>query len=160
MGLDDEHLLCVIQLEVELHLLVEDIISSISADAYENSFLMWPWFSPFCSHLGRIVVVWCTSTLHGTLLACIMWFHDVFVISKCIWQICKVLQIYDWTLGSNFGVREYEDWMSMTILISRHYLWYESPPNTENVLILNVISVRAITNFPDGSFRYLWLTDK
>ena len=40
LGLDDEHPLCVIQLEVELHLLVEDIISSISADTYENSFLM------------------------------------------------------------------------------------------------------------------------
>jgi hypothetical protein len=29
LGLDDEHPLCVIQLEVELHLLVEDIISSV-----------------------------------------------------------------------------------------------------------------------------------
>jgi hypothetical protein len=28
LGLDDEHPLCVIQLEVELHLFVEDIISS------------------------------------------------------------------------------------------------------------------------------------
>ena len=28
LGLDDEHPLCVIQLEFELHLLVEDIISS------------------------------------------------------------------------------------------------------------------------------------
>ena len=95
LGLDDEHPLCVIQLEVELHLLVEDIISSFFfADAYEKSFLMWPCFSPFSSHLGRIVVVWGTSTLYGTLLACIMWFDDVFVISKCIWQICKVLQVY------------------------------------------------------------------
>ena len=97
LGLDDEHPLCVIQLEVELHLLVEDIISSISTDAYENSFLMWLCFSPFCSHLGRIVVVWGTSTLYGTLFACIMWFHDIFVKSKCMWQICNVLQIYDWT---------------------------------------------------------------
>ena len=40
LGLDDEHPLCVIQLEDELHLLAEDIISFISADAYENSFLM------------------------------------------------------------------------------------------------------------------------
>jgi hypothetical protein len=40
LGLDDEHPLCFIQLEVELHLLVEEIISSISADTYENSFLM------------------------------------------------------------------------------------------------------------------------
>ena len=31
MGFDDEHPICVIQLEVELHLLVEDIISSVSA---------------------------------------------------------------------------------------------------------------------------------
>ena len=72
----------------------------------------------------------------------------------------SVASIYDWTLGSDFEVREYEDWMSMTFLISWHYLWYESPPNAENVLILNVISVRAITNSPDGSLKYLWLTDK
>ena len=40
LGLDDEHPLSVIQLEVELHLLVEDIISSISAEAYEKLCLM------------------------------------------------------------------------------------------------------------------------
>ena len=40
LGLDDEHPICVIQLEVELHLLVEDMISSISAEAYEKLFLM------------------------------------------------------------------------------------------------------------------------
>ena len=45
--------------------------------------------------------------------------------------------------------------MSMTFLISWHYLWDESPPNAENVLILNVISVRATTNSPDGSLKYL-----
>jgi hypothetical protein len=56
LGLDDEHPVCVIQLEVEQHLLVEDIISSISAEACENLYVMWPIFSPFCSHLRRQVV--------------------------------------------------------------------------------------------------------
>jgi len=58
-------------------------------------------FLPLLLSFGRIVVVWDTSTLYGTLHACIIWFHDVFVISKCMWQICNVLQIY-WTLCSDF----------------------------------------------------------
>ena len=40
LSLDDEHPLCVIQCEAKLNLLVEDIILSISTDAYDNSFLM------------------------------------------------------------------------------------------------------------------------
>jgi hypothetical protein len=56
LGLDDEQPVCVIQLEVELHLLVEDIISSVSAEACDNLYFMWPSFSSSCSHLGRQVV--------------------------------------------------------------------------------------------------------
>jgi hypothetical protein len=34
-----------------------------------------------------------------------------------MWQICNVLQIYDWTYRSDFQVREYKDWKSMTFII-------------------------------------------
>jgi hypothetical protein len=40
LGLDDEHPLCFIQLEVELHSLVEHLISYVSAEACENLYLM------------------------------------------------------------------------------------------------------------------------
>jgi hypothetical protein len=56
LGLDDEHPLCVIQLEVELHLLVEDMISSISAEAYEKLSHVTS-FLPLLFSFGRRVVV-------------------------------------------------------------------------------------------------------
>jgi hypothetical protein len=36
-------------------------------------------------------------------IAWIIWCSDIFILSKCIWQICNVLQIYDWTSCSDFS---------------------------------------------------------
>jgi hypothetical protein len=116
LGLDDEHPLCVIQLEVELHLLVEDIISSVPRKhvrIYISCGQFSPPFALISEESGYI------RYLHsfGTLVACIIWFCDIFITSKCMWQICNVLQIYDWTYRSDFQVREYKDWKSMTFII-------------------------------------------
>jgi hypothetical protein len=32
----------------------------------------------------------------------VIWCSDIFILCKCMWQICNVLQIYDWTSCSNF----------------------------------------------------------
>jgi hypothetical protein len=36
-------------------------------------------------------------------IAWIIWCNNIFILSKCIWQICNVLQIYDWTSYSDFS---------------------------------------------------------
>ena len=84
----------VFQLDVELHLLVEDLISSVSAEVYVRLYLVWSDFSPYCSHLGRRVV-YQVPPLFMTLYCRNIKFSDTFVISKCMWQICNVLQICD-----------------------------------------------------------------
>ena len=71
LGLDDEHPLCVIQLEVELHLLVEDIISSAPRKhvrIYISSGQFSPPFALISEENGYI------RYLHsfGTLVACII----------------------------------------------------------------------------------------
>lgn len=84
----------VFQLDVELHLLVEDLISSVSAEAYEKLYLVLSDFLPLLLSFGEKSGLSGTSTLSDTLLQeyRIQW-H--LVISKCMWQICNVLQIYD-----------------------------------------------------------------
>ena len=107
----------VFQLDVELHLLVEDLISSISAEAYARLYLVWSDFSPSCSHFGRRVV-YQVPPLFLTLYCRNIKLSDTFVISKCMWQICNVLQICDSKLLVQIlWVRGYKDWMWITFLI-------------------------------------------
>ena len=84
----------VFQLDVELHLSVEDLISSVSVEAYEKLYLVWLDFLPLLLSFGEKSGLLGTSTLSDTLLQEYK-FSDTFVISKCMWKICNVLQIYD-----------------------------------------------------------------
>ena len=56
------------QLDVELHLLVEDVISSVSAEAYEKLYLVWSGFLPLLLSFGEKSGLSDTSTLSNTLL--------------------------------------------------------------------------------------------
>ena len=58
----------VFQLDVELHLLVEDLISSVSAEAYENLYLVLSDFLPLLLSFGEKSGLSGTSTLSDTLL--------------------------------------------------------------------------------------------
>ena len=58
----------VFQLDVELHLLVEDLISSVSAEAYEKLYLMLSDFLPLLLSFGEKSGLSGTSTLSDTLL--------------------------------------------------------------------------------------------
>jgi hypothetical protein len=55
--------------------------------------------------------------LYCILLAWIIWCSDIFILFKCMWQICNVLQFMIELHVQIFQVREYKDWMSMTFLI-------------------------------------------
>ena len=56
------------QLDVELHLLVDDVISYVSAEAYEKLYLVWSDFLPLLLSFGEKSGLSGTSTLSDTLL--------------------------------------------------------------------------------------------
>ena len=58
----------VFQLDVELHLLVEDLISSVSAEAYEKLYLVLSDFLPLLLSFWEKSGLSGTSTLSNTLL--------------------------------------------------------------------------------------------
>jgi hypothetical protein len=60
------------------------------------------------------------------LVAWIIWCSDIFILCKCMWQICNVLQIYDWTLCSIFFkyVNMRTECLWHFYFIYRHSLWY------------------------------------
>ena len=58
----------VFQLDFELHLLVEDLSSSVSAEAYEKLYFMWSDFLPLLLSFGEKSGLSGTSTRSDTLL--------------------------------------------------------------------------------------------
>lgn len=58
----------VFQLEVELHLLVKDLISSVSVEEYENLYIVKSEFLPLLLSFGETSGLSGTSTLFDTLL--------------------------------------------------------------------------------------------
>lgn len=70
LGLDDEHPLCVIQLEVELHLLVEDIISSVPRK-HVRIYISCGQFSPpfaLISEENVTSIFWHIGCMHNIIL--------------------------------------------------------------------------------------------
>lgn len=67
-ALDDEHLVRCFQLDVELHLLVEDLISYVSAEAYGNLYLVLSDFLPLLLSFGEKSDLSGASILSDTLL--------------------------------------------------------------------------------------------